>query len=44
MSHKEVYENFMDTLGKVSPSCENELLNLRRAERVLEIMSGLSDQ
>jgi hypothetical protein len=47
ISHKEIHENFMYTLGKESPSCstvKNGLLNLRGAGRALEMMSGLGGQ
>jgi transposase len=43
MSPKEIHEDFMDTLGKESPSystVNNGLLNLRGAGRALEMMSG----
>jgi hypothetical protein len=45
MSPKEIHEDFMDTLGKASPSystVKNGLLNLRGAGRALRIMSSLA--
>jgi hypothetical protein len=46
MSPKEIHEDFIDTLGKVSPSYStvNWLLNLRGAGRALEVMSGMGGQ
>jgi hypothetical protein len=47
MSTKEIHEDFMDTLSKGSSSystVKNGLLNLKRAGRALEIMSGLGGQ
>jgi hypothetical protein len=42
MSHKEIHEDFMDTLGKESPSCstvkKNRLLNLRGTGSASEMM------
>jgi hypothetical protein len=43
MSPKEIHEEFMDKLGEESPSyntVKTGLLNLRRAVRALEMMSG----
>jgi hypothetical protein len=48
MFPKEVHEDFMDTLGKESPSYStvniNGLLNLRWTGRTLEMMSCLGGQ
>jgi hypothetical protein len=47
ISPKEIHEDFMDTLGKESPSystMKNGLLNLRGTGRALEKMSDLGGQ
>jgi hypothetical protein len=47
MFPKGIHEDFMDTLGKESPSystVKNGLLNLRGAGRALVMMSGLGGQ